>query len=928
MKRRFYLSIVAFSLLSAFALTSCTDFFCGGLDNPDYYTTASASDEPSASYPAEKLITVSGKISCSGAVPLQIAQNIQEADSAVFYASENNGRSAVPAYEINSTTQYFVKATGGGRTVNADVDSTNRTFSIALAMGVEWTIVAGLKQGETVLMQSEPLVKTFSASEASFNQTFEIKPSSSGTGSVEVELHAGDKVASFTVFCDVDPAVSASGTTLPFTENKVSISLGHVPGGLYNVTFKFTDTDGNSFYMQQAINVFNNMKTNYWLGGAGLGVISGGVLTVSNSIMSTAARKLFYVGATGVKDSNGKLATADDENDGGAYSPLASLKEAINRVQNAYAGAVDYKIYLYSDQNLASGSYVVNSDTIGTLSIEGKQSTASTISGNTSGSVFNVTTSKPVTFKNVKITGGNASQGGGIFVGSSADVRLGKGVEVSGNTASSTGNQLYVAGKLSLSSDNDMTLPSGECTGTTSGLDWAFEDGSHFASSKQALVTVKTAWAKGVETEYKILAVKGSNMPTLTTTNPPANHPDALGAFARTGYDLKGFYTGTDGSGTQYYNADGSSVVTSDLNSATTLYAFWKPKGEGEVLSGSTAGKVLSNGTYIVSDNVSFSKDGGNGLKILGTVNIYIEEGCTLTATGAVGTASSGLSAPNDGGGKAGILLTSGNTLNLYGYGSVSAKGGKGGNAAAGGENGADAWMQYKENTFKDHADAQGGSGGAGGGGAGGGGAGIGTDGAAGGYGGGAGTADKQTDISHEYAVPGNTGSNGSAGGSSESCGTINKEAGVTISATGGNGGSKGAGGTINTHTSEMGKEEARDYRVDDSGSGFTWDWTAGAGGTGGGGGAGGNGADIGSGGAGGGGGGGGAGGSVTGHSGGHKYVGGFGGSGGQSVILSGNGGDGQNDGAETLSSGKGSASGGSGGASGTGGVAVSVGTL
>ena len=913
MKKHSFFFIILFSLFSGLLLPSCNNVFNGGLDSP-----AVPSPAESKSYSEEKLVSLSGKFSCQGAVPLQVAQIIQAADNGVYNSLENNGRSAVPAYEINSTTQYFVKATGGGRTVNADVDSTNRTFSIALAMGVEWTIVAGLKQGETVLMQSEPLVKTFSASEASFNQTFEIKPSSSGTGSVEVELHAGDKVASVTVFCDVDPAVSASGTTLPFSENKVSISLGHVPGGLYNVTFKFTDTDGNSFYMQQAINVFNNMKTNYWLGGAGLGVISGGVLTVSNSIMSTAARKLFYVGATGVKDSNGKFATADDENDGSAYSPLASLKEAINRVQNAYAGAVDYKIYLYSDQNLASGSYVVNSDTIGTLSIEGKQSTASTITGNTSGSVFNVTTSKPVTFRNVKITGGNASQGGGIFVGSSADVRLGKGVEVSGNTASSTGNQLYVAGKLSLSSDNDMTLPSGECTGTTSGLDWAFEDGSHFASSKQALVTVKTAWAKGAETEYKILAVKGSTMPTLTTTNPPANHPDALGAFARTGYDLKGFYTGTDGSGTQYYNADGSSAVTSDLTSDTTLYAWWRAKGE--VLATTSAGKTLSDGYYyIVSDDVTCNHPINSGITIDGTVSIYIEEGCTLTAEGSSGSDANG--SLGAGGGKAGILLTSGNTLKLFGYGNLVANGGTGGKAAAGLSNAQDAWME-RVSRFKGNGKC--GTGGAGGGGAGGGGAGIGTHGADGGNGGSGGAGRAEDDFNNhgncDAASDVGSEGNGISGSSSNACGSISKQSTITIVATGGAAGAAGAGGTVLTDSSSSGEGQATNYCVDDSGSGFSYNWTCGPGGAGGGGGAGTAGADIGSGGAGGGGGGGGAGGSLNSTSSGHPFIGGHGGAGGAT-----GGGSGQEKIDDTSRS---SVSGGSGGASGTGGVAVSVGTL
>ena len=43
----------------------------------------------------------------------------------------------------------------------------------------------------------------------------------------------------------------------------------------------------------------------------------------------------------------------------------------------------------------------------------------------------------------------------------------------------------------------------------------------------------------------------------------------------RTGYTFGGYYTGTNGSGTQYYNANGGSAKNWDRTSATTLYAKW-----------------------------------------------------------------------------------------------------------------------------------------------------------------------------------------------------------------------------------------------------------------------------------------------------------------------------------------------------------------
>ncbi|MBQ9206636.1 MAG: InlB B-repeat-containing protein [Treponema sp.] len=423
-------------------------------------------------------------------------------------------------------------------------------------------------------------------------------------------------------------------------------------------------------------------------------------------------------------------------------------------------------------------------------------------------------------------------------------------------------------------------------------------------------VTIKTGWAKGATTTTTVTATYSEAMPTLTTTNPPSTH-GSIGAFTRIGYTLSGFFDAASG-GTKYYNADGTSAKTSDLTAATTLYAQWTAKGTQ--LTGSTSGGSIS-GTRVVSSDVSYTNASGSGMTISGTVNIYIEEGCTLTATGAAGSAGSG--------GYAGINVPSGATLNLYGEGSVVATGGKGGDAGNGSSNASDAWMQYNGS----HSAACGGSGGAGGKGAGGGGAGIGTNGGAGGAGGSSGSGISIAEISTTGSVAGNAGGNGSAGSSSSSCGSIKKESTITITATGGVGGSAGSGGALYTATSGSGKDtsgnKVYNYRVKDENTGYNRDWTAGAGGSGGGGGAGGAGANIGTGGAGGGGGGGGAGGSITGHSGGHVYAGGGAGSGGKGAT---NGGNGSQDNSDSVTSGI--ASGGSGGAAGSGGTSTTVGSL
>ena len=59
-----------------------------------------------------------------------------------------------------------------------------------------------------------------------------------------------------------------------------------------------------------------------------------------------------------------------------------------------------------------------------------------------------------------------------------------------------------------------------------------------------------------------VTAAYGSAMPSITVPT-------------RSGYTFGGYYTGTNGSGTQYYNADGTSAKNWNKTSATTLYAKW-----------------------------------------------------------------------------------------------------------------------------------------------------------------------------------------------------------------------------------------------------------------------------------------------------------------------------------------------------------------
>ena len=269
-----------------------------------------------------------------------------------------------------------------------------------------------------------------------------------------------------------------------------------------------------------------------------------------------------------------------------------------------------------------------------------------------------------------------------------------------------------------------------------------------------------------------------------------------------------------------------------------TTSANWTP-----INAGSTDGYVLgTSGTttyYYITSNLNFTNNrtdnGGNGnsgIKIQGTVYLYVPEGVTLTCTGANANGQTGAGA--------GIELASGNTLYLLGGGTVNATGG---NAANGGNgaNGGNAECTYDVSIL-------GGSGGNGGNGGGGAGAGIGTRGANGGNGGAGGQRNgSYGQETTQYGVDGNAGSAGSTAGAMGNLYMVTSS--VNLSATGGSAGSNGTGGNRGLTASQH------------PGSNL---YMASGGGGGGAGGFGGGASNIGTGGPGGGGGGGGAAGNVA----------------------------------------------------------------
>ena len=266
-----------------------------------------------------------------------------------------------------------------------------------------------------------------------------------------------------------------------------------------------------------------------------------------------------------------------------------------------------------------------------------------------------------------------------------------------------------------------------------------------------------------------------------------------------------------------------------------TSSADWTAITEGST-TGLTLGAAQSGSSatyyYYITTELNFnnSNAGGSGLKIHGTVYLYVPAGLTITCEGANADGRTGAGA--------GIELASGNTLYIIGGGTVNATGGNAANGGNGGNGG---------NADVNSSNMWSGDGGNGGNGGGGAGAGIGTKGGDGGNGG-AGGIGYTHPLSNASNQDGRAGGKGDDGQTALAMGGLYVANGITVNAYGGSQGStSGTGGS--------------------AGSNYLWDGgendSLAGGGGGGGGGFGGAASDKGTGGPGGGGGGGGAGGST-----------------------------------------------------------------
>ena len=111
-------------------------------------------------------------------------------------------------------------------------------------------------------------------------------------------------------------------------------------------------------------------------------------------------------------------------------------------------------------------------------------------------------------------------------------------------------------------------------------------DGTLYIKWTGVQTTVTLDQQSGSGGTASVTAIYGSAMPTAT-------------APTRTNYYFGGYWTGTGGTGTQYYNASMQSVRAWDITDSTkTLYAYWDPCGYFTNDSWSTIVSNVKSGNY------------------------------------------------------------------------------------------------------------------------------------------------------------------------------------------------------------------------------------------------------------------------------------------------------------------------------------------
>lgn len=465
-------ALIILSIL--FLFNSCTNLFESDVkENSHQQKTTTA-----------KYAELTGSVIIKGAVPGLI--------------SDRSAKPGMPS-ATDTNYKYFVKATHNYTDANGnpaeevveEYCDANFHYVLKLELNKQWVIMAGYKQlePEQILMVDtesdpdpgvtpNPFTITFTEENVSVTgKNFVLKPrqTADGTGSVHLALGLPADIKSLTILKSGDAGslpVAATG----FTNNVSSgdtdkyIEANNIKSGVYNLILNFYKQYNNgsevilylAYSTIQTINVFDNLTTDTWISENGAGTDSANgdnvlklesdgsySFTLTEALVAEYTNTLIYVGKP---EGLPSTIQASDSNAGTAWSPYENLTKAFKMIEAAGTPNSVYRIMVSGTQkgNFVIPASITNDETTGkakaieisSLNPNSANPVVLTIPSGGSGTVLTVNGTTPVTLKNIKITGGNADNGGGLKV-SGGDVTLADGVLITENTATN-GDGVYV----------------------------------------------------------------------------------------------------------------------------------------------------------------------------------------------------------------------------------------------------------------------------------------------------------------------------------------------------------------------------------------------------------------------------------------------------------------------------------------------------
>ena len=532
------------------------------------------------------------------------------------------GRSAMPVIPGDSELDYYLYAKKNGTTKkmvrSSDSDSKNyinletKSYAIEISTNdltsdeIEWTFVleAKIKNSNTQIL-IDTYKSWLSEGMSIFVHDFVLKPTTGGSGKINLSMTVPTTVSSVEAVCDntnwtsTNPSITV---TSGIENNTVSLSSNSITGGVYSVRFNFKDSTGLLLYSdKQTINVLNGCETKTWQSNGASGPITNGSYTVTSTMLEAFQFSTFYVGKTLYSDSCGSVANGYT---GSPAKPLNNLADVVsiisarpNSTSATYTIIISGRIIgCHSITNAVNSKAA--SITLCGASAEKEDdgfSPKHKLDGNGEGTTLTIGTSVPVVIENLLITGGsNANGNGGGIAITNGNVELTTGAVVNGNTAKVGGGVCLSGGSLYLNKSAVVGNPSvSECAKNQDGK---YGNKATVAGGGISVLT-GTLW---------IGYIPGST---------PAEADTSGGVF----YNLVANNAACHGGGID--NNNGTLKICKGKVSYN--YAYGSGSGDGDV--GSGGGISTSNGFYMsgeaeVSNNKSaygggvyITKDSSNG---------------------------------------------------------------------------------------------------------------------------------------------------------------------------------------------------------------------------------------------------------------------------------------------------------------------------